>query len=1068
MRAGDNTLNLAYTGTDALTLPSGVTIRTSDGLDANLTLPVPGTMNSLSGSTLTTVLDTAGPVFSGGATSSDPIIRPIAKDSTAGTMVYDANATDRGRMADEGISYALVPDHARFSIAHMTGIVTTTMAESGVTTYTLTLTATDDLGNVSATQHLEFRVTDLPFVTIERVGTDTVNGTSGALTYTLVFSEDVTGFERSDITVTGGTLGAITPSPNSATTYTPSDIFTLLATPNTTNAGRLTITVVANAALAVSGTDRNSIEGASTPLDYDTLAETPTITTSDDDITAAEIRAGQVPVTGELESGATALLCVNPTNPIDATCTGGSTYPGTSGGSGGTTWRVALTRAEIRAITPGIVTMTAIATDVVGNIAVSAPYRISVEDEATASTASQVRLPGGLLGRVTPTADGDLRVTEAANTADAPSGIVFSLTADISVKTDADADVPSTVCLPTADVPGDNEPILFHFPDAATAWEEIGQDTATTPGFVCGEVTTFSPFAVGSTLPPPNFAASMFDQNQMYTVGMFVSVTLPTPTDGTGVLTYMLSPMASIPIGLTFDPATRTLAGTPTMTTEATTLIYTVTDSAFRPAMASLTFTVTVLPEAVTNSTTRLNEQILSRVSQAATAGMLAAVAERVESAASGGTAPAVQFGGQSSLRGLLTANGQAILEDNMEYDRLWHGASFALPLDASANDATGRSTGLALWGSSDYRSFGDDNDGIEWEGELTSVHLGVDGKISNSLLGGFALSWNSGNFDYTDSGGSLDNSGNVNNGDYQYNATSVHPYIGWLPRESLRVWVSAGIGSGEIEISRIMDDDSTADINQQSLAGGFANRILGDRARPGGLTSLDMKGDVMLVSVAVDENTDDNIAAQNIDTQRLRLLLSGEFQRDLPHAVLMPLLEVGVRYDGGAGATGAGIEVGGGVRYANVGGNFTISGKVRTLLAHEYDEWGADLNMRLSSQSGRGLQLSVRPLWGNTQSAAGQLWNDGASDMGGGGDTTLQHSVESEVGYGIESTMFDKAGVLVPYTGITAADGRANRLRLGGRFAGEDGFSLNLEGIRENTADSERHRVLLRGALAF
>ena len=474
------------------------------------------------------------------------------------------------------------------------------------------------------------------------------------------------------------------------------------------------------------------------------------------------------------------------------------------------------------------------------------------------------------------------------------------------------------------------------------------------------------------------------------------------------------------------------------------------------------------------DTTTRLNEQILSRVSQAATAGMLAAIAERVESAASGGTsAPAVQFGGQSSLRGLLTANGQAILEDEMEYDRLWHGASFALPLSASANDATGRSTGLALWGSSDYRSFGDDNDGIEWEGELTSVHLGVDGKISNSLLGGFALSWNSGSFDYTDSGGSdnLDSSDNVDNGDYQYSATSVHPYIGWLPRESLRVWVSAGIGSGEIEISRIMDDDSTADsatdINQQSLAGGFANRILGDRARPGGLTSLDMKGDVMLVSVAVDENTDGDIAAQNIDTQRLRLLLSGEFQRDLPYGALTPLLEVGVRYDGGAGATGAGVEVGSGVRYANVDRNFTISGKVRTLLAHEYDEWGADFSMRIVPQSGRGLRLSVRPLWGNTQSAAERLWNNGASDMGGG-DTTLQHSVESEVGYGIESTMFDKAGVLVPYTGITAVDGRANRLRLGGRFAGDAGFSLNLEGIRENTADSERHRVLLRGALAF
>ena len=409
-----------------------------------------------------------------------------------------------------------------------------------------------------------------------------------------------------------------------------------------------------------------------------------------------------------------------------------------------------------------------------------------------------------------------------------------------------------------------------------------------------------------------------------------------------------------------------------------------------------------------------------------------------------------------------------------MEYDRLWHSASFALPLSAGTNNAAGRSASLALWGSSDYRSFADDNDGFDWEGELTSVYLGVDGKSDESLLSGFALSWNSGSFDYEDyedSGDSGDNGDNLDSGDYQYNATSVHPYIGWLPREGLRVWVSAGFGSGEIEISRTMDDDSTTDsvtdIEQQSMAGGFANRILGNRALPGGLTSLDMKGDVALVSVAVDENTDDGIAAQNIDTQRLRLLLSGGFQRDLSRAVLTPLLEVGLRYDGGAGATGAGVEVGGGVRYARVGGNLSVSGNVRTLVAHQYDEWGMDLSVQLLPQFGRGLRLSVRPVWGNTQSAAEQLWNSGASDMGGG-DTTLQHSVESEVGYGIESTMFDKVGVLVPYTGITAADGGANRLRLGGRFAGDAGFSLNLEGIRENTADSERHRVLLRGTLAF
>ena len=99
--------------------------------------------------------------------------------------------------------------------------------------------------------------------------------------------------------------------------------------------------------------------------------------------------------------------------------------------------------------------------------------------------------------------------------------------------------------------------------------------------------------------------------------------------------------------------------------------------------------------------------------------------------------------------------------------------------------------------------------------------------------------------------------------------------------------------------------------------------------------------------------------------------------------------------------------------------------------------------------------------------SAAERLWDEGASEITGG-DAALQGSVDTEVGYGMAATRLGVSGLLTPYAGMTATDDGASRLRLGGRFAGGNGLSLNLEGVQENTADGASHQVLLRGEVGF
>ena len=202
--------------------------------------------------------------------------------------------------------------------------------------------------------------------------------------------------------------------------------------------------------------------------------------------------------------------------------------------------------------------------------------------------------------------------------------------------------------------------------------------------------------------------------------------------------------------------------------------------------LVGITATATVtITDNDNDLTTRLNEQILTRASQAMTASMLDAVARRVEAVAGGdassagdaGTTPALayQFGGQSSLNGLLKSHGKAMLEDNMEYERLFDGASFVVPLSATEGGTGGGNSGagtLFVWGGSDFRSLDSDYDGLDWDGEVVSIHFGVDGLVGEKGLAGVALSLGQSSFNYKDTPtgtGDADSRG-------EYNYTSTNP----------------------------------------------------------------------------------------------------------------------------------------------------------------------------------------------------------------------------------------------------------------------------------------------------
>ncbi len=102
--------------------------------------------------------------------------------------------------------------------------------------------------------------------------------------------------------------------------------------------------------------------------------------------------------------------------------------------------------------------------------------------------------------------------------------------------------------------------------------------------------------AVDADLKPTFAAGAAIADLRLTQNAPVAPLALPEASGGDGALTYALTP--ALPPGLTFDPATRTLAGTPAQAAEAAPYRYTATDAdANDPDSASLTFTLAVAPD---------------------------------------------------------------------------------------------------------------------------------------------------------------------------------------------------------------------------------------------------------------------------------------------------------------------------------------------------------------------------------------------------------------------------------------------------------------------------------------
>ena len=363
-----------------------------------------------------------------------------------------------------------------------------------------------------------------------------------------------------------------------------------------------------------------------------------------------------------------------------------------------------------------------------------------------------------------------------------------------------------------------------------------------------------------------------------------------------------------------------------------------------------------------------------------------------------------------------------------------------------------GRSAGGgfgAVWGSGTFGGFNGRESGVSFDGEVRTGMLGADYAVG-SLVAGVALSRSVGEGSYRNGRGS---------GKVKSSVTGVYPYAGNDLSEKFSVWAVAGYGRGEMGVTLPGEGErSSADIDIKMAAAGARGDLVSGANEAGIGVSVEM--DTLFVRTTSDGGR--GIEAADADVSRVRLSVQGS----VGHAfggggMIRPLVEAGIRRDGGDAEAGFGADLGAGLQFSDATGELSAQIRGRTLMVHEaggFRDWGVSGSIRYDPypDSPRGLMISLsHSAGGASDGGADALLGRGTlAGLGEGEAVEWNSRLVGEAGYGF--------GVLggvftgTPYAGFGASEGLRDYY-LGLRLArmNRNAFDLEfgVEATREESA---------------
>ena len=418
-------------------------------------------------------------------------------------------------------------------------------------------------------------------------------------------------------------------------------------------------------------------------------------------------------------------------------------------------------------------------------------------------------------------------------------------------------------------------------------------------------------------------------------------------------------------------------------------------------------------------------------------------------------TALAEWLGGKTS-----TDDGAAGFESRAVSGReVLLGSSFALT-GGSAETGFG-----ALWGRASVSGFDGREGDLEVDGEVTSAFLGADWSRGGTTAG-LAVAHSRGEGSYRSPGG---------DGEAESTLTGVYPYGRYALSRNLSLWGVAGLGRGTLTLEPEGGARIETDLELAMGAVGLRG-VLVEAPADGGM-ELAAKTDGMVVrtsSEAARGADGGNMAASEADVTRLRLGLQATWHgMDAGGGVLTPMMEVGVRHDGGDAETGYGADIGAGLSWSDPARGLTADVRARTLLMHEAEGFrergfSGTLSWDPEPETALGPSLTLSQTLGAASSGGaeallGRRHLEGLVP-GDDGDDLEQRSLEAKIGYGFALFGGGYAGTPELGLGLTEAH---RELSLGWRLAevGSAGlaFGLDVEGARRESTAGEaapEHRL--------
>ena len=401
----------------------------------------------------------------------------------------------------------------------------------------------------------------------------------------------------------------------------------------------------------------------------------------------------------------------------------------------------------------------------------------------------------------------------------------------------------------------------------------------------------------------------------------------------------------------------------------------------------------------------------------------------------------------------------------------MWRNSAFEMPLLG-----VGRGGDWSLWGGGDFSSFSGEPASNSYEGNLSAVYVGMDGRGDGWVAGG-AFGRVSAEADYEYEG--VDSSGK---GALETSLTTFHPYVGWSPSDKAKAWVVLGFGRGEASMQRENQqyDATPTDLSMRMGLVGARGTI----GEPGGF-DVSLRADAGTLSLETGSGLK-AIDALEVAVQRVRLGMEFSYTSDSGPVVggvrlsdasgggggkFTPFLEVAARFDGGDGQGGTGAEVAAGLRYQSTAVSFEA--KARTLAMQgdeEYSETGASATLVVApgGDGGRGLRMSVSPRWGGASDATDVFFARDyaarAAQRHKNGAAYDEWRMNARVGYAMP--LRGRAGTVTPFAETDVAGAGGKRARVGFSYETKAGSGspvrFDVSGERVRDERGTEHRVLL------